>query len=279
MWCLTRMNKSRLWKVLASCCLLSGLFLQNTSAQESHSVEPRTIVLKRNAQDAANIIGVSSTQSIPESRLAFKAMEQYTPTLERQLNAQGLKLGDPILLRIFKVPALLEVWVKKGNQYVLFKTYNICQFSGKLGPKLKNGDRQSPEGFYNVPASALNPKSSYYLSFNLGYPNEYDRFHGRTGSLLMVHGECASVGCYAMTNSRISEIYTLMYRAFKNGQKEVQVQAYPFALTDNNMRKMQRHSSYRFWLNLKEGYDLFATNHKMLTVTVDGTGKYRFRSN
>lgn len=274
------MNKSRLWIVIVGCCLLSGLLLQKVTAQEEHSLEPRTIVLKKNTQDAGNAIKQSSVQTtIPESRLAFKAMELYAPSLERQLSAQGLKLGDPVLLRIFKVPALLEVWVKKGDHFVLFKAYNICQFSGKLGPKMKNGDRQSPEGFYNVPATALNPNSSYYLSFNLGYPNEYDRFHGRTGSLLMVHGECASVGCYAMTNSRISEIYTLMYRAFKNGQKEVQVQAYPFALTDNNMRKMQRHSSYKFWLNLKEGYDIFAKNHKVLTVTVDSTGRYRFKNN
>lgn len=222
------------------------------------------------------LLGVVNT-NLPSSSRATNVLNQYTPILKRQFQAKGLKFGNPILIRIFKVPSILEVWVKKDSKYVLFKSYDICRFSGRLGPKLKNGDRQAPEGVYSVPASALNPNSNYFLSFNLGYPNLYDRYHNRTGSLLMVHGECASVGCYAMTNVRMSEIYTLMYTAFANGQDSIQVQAYPFALTNNNMRKVKNHPWYGFWLNLKQGYDAFEKSHKPLHVIVDN-GRYQFQT-
>lgn len=212
---------------------------------------------------------------IPSSERAINVIKRFTPMLESQMKAKGAKLGDPVLIRIFKVPSLLEVWVKKGATYILFKRYSICNFSGRLGPKTKNGDKQSPEGFYSVPASALNPNSSYYLSFNLGYPNEYDRAHGYTGDFLMVHGECASVGCYAMSNARISEIYTIMHAAFMHGQKDIQVQAYPFALTYNNMKKVKNHPAYAFWLNLKQGYELFERTHQPLPVNVVN-GVYSF---
>lgn len=230
-----------------------------------------------NDKQANTTLAMATSTNIPNSTRANNVISQYTPTLKRQLESRGLQLGSPILIRIFKVPSILEVWIKKDNKYVLFKTYSICRFSGKLGPKLKNGDHQAPEGFYTVPASALNPNSSYFLSFNLGYPNQYDRYYNRTGSLLMVHGECASVGCYAMTNARMSEIYTLMYKAFANGQTGIQVHAYPFALTENNMRKMKKHPWYGFWLNLKQGYDTFNTSHQPLRVSVN-EGRYQFKT-
>lgn len=231
----------------------------------------RTVYLKRDST-----VNFENTNYIPSSERANNAIARFTPILETQMKAKGVRLGDPVLIRIFKVPSLLEVWVKKEQKYILFKRYNICNFSGRLGPKTKNGDKQSPEGFYSVPARALNPNSSYYLSFNLGYPNDYDRFHGYTGEFLMVHGECASVGCYAMSNTRISEIYTIMHAAFSHGQQDIQVQAYPFALTNNNMRKAKNHPSYLFWLNLKQGYEIFEKTHQPLSVSVvDGTYSFK----
>lgn len=223
---------------------------------------------------AAISLAMSANPQIPSSSRAANVITQYAPLLKRQLEARGLTFGSPILIRIFKVPSILEVWVQKNDRYVLFKTFAICRFSGRLGPKLKNGDRQSPEGFYNVSPSALNPHSSYFLSFNLGYPNQYDRYHNRTGSLLMVHGECASVGCYAMSNARMSEIYTLMYAAFANGQQSIQVHAYPFALTERNMQQMKKHPWYGFWLNLKQGYDAFNKSQQPLQVSVIN-GRYQ----
>lgn len=225
--------------------------------------------------EIAGISKLAMVANIPTSNKANNVINLYTPQLTRQLQAKGLKFGDAVLIRIFKVPSILEVWIKKNNRFVLFKTYAICRFSGRLGPKTKNGDRQAPEGFYTVYPKQLNPNSSYFLSFDLGYPNAYDRYYNRTGSALMVHGECASVGCYAMSNNRIAEIYTLMYGAFANGQANVQVQVYPFALTPNNMQKMKKHTWYSFWANLKVGYDAFERTHEALPISVVN-GRYQF---
>lgn len=225
--------------------------------------------------EIAGISKLAMVANIPTSNKANNVINLYTPQLTRQLQAKGFKFGDAVLIRIFKVPSILEVWIKKNNRFVLFKTYAICRFSGRLGPKTKNGDRQAPEGFYTVYPKQLNPNSSYFLSFDLGYPNAYDRYYNRTGSALMVHGECASVGCYAMSNNRIAEIYTLMYGAFANGQANVQVQVYPFALTSNNMQKMKKHTWYSFWANLKVGYDAFERTHEALPISVVN-GRYQF---
>ena len=178
-------------------------------------------------------------------------------TFEKRLNDLGIKVGVPVFIRIFKEESILEVWVKKNHHYMLFKQYPICAFSGDLGPKLKTGDKQSPEGFYTVKKYQLNPNSKYHLAFNLGYPNAYDKAHKRTGSYLMVDGECVSIGCYAMTNSKIEEIYKLVEQALKKGQKYVQVHAFPFRMTAKNMAKHSDNKWYDFWTELQEGYDYF----------------------
>ena len=181
-----------------------------------------------------------------------------TRTLEEGLVELGATIGDPVFIRIFKKEALLEVWIRTGTVYEHLKDYAICAYSGYLGPKLKEGDRQAPEGFYKVKKHQLNPNSKYHLSFNLGYPNKYDREHNRTGSFLMVHGNCVSDGCYAMTNEKIEEIYNLLETSLQKGQKYVQVHAYPFYMTDKNMALYDDDNEwYDFWMNLKEGYDYF----------------------
>jgi murein L,D-transpeptidase YafK len=144
--------------------------------------------------------------------------QNIIPKIERQLSEKGLAFGSPIFIRIFKASAELELWVDNGNIFELFKVNPICNFSGDLGPKLKEGDHQSPEGFYAVSNRQMNPNSSYHLSFNLGFPNRYDRSHNRTGSYLMVHGNCVSIGCYAMTDEGIEEIYVLADAALASGQ-------------------------------------------------------------
>jgi len=180
-----------------------------------------------------------------------------THSLKKRLVALSAKVGDPVFIRIFKEEAILEVWIKIENEYKHLKDYEICAASGYLGPKLKEGDRQSPEGFYKVRKKHLNPHSKFHLSFNLGYPNRYDRAHKRTGSFLMVHGNCVSIGCYAMTDEKIEEIYALVEKALKKGQKHVDVHAYPFRMTDENMHLYEGNEWYDFWTNLKEGYDYF----------------------
>ena len=190
-------------------------------------------------------------------------------TLEEGLREVSGKVGDPVFIRISKEESLLEVWVRTGTEYQHLKDYAICAYSGALGPKLKEGDRQAPEGFYKVKKHQLNPNSKFHLSFNLGYPNKYDRAHDRTGSFLMVHGNCVSDGCYAMTNAKIEEIYDLVESALQKGQKYVQVHAYPFRMTEEMMALYSENEWYDFWVNLKEGYDYFEAEKKPANVKVE----------
>jgi murein L,D-transpeptidase YafK len=177
--------------------------------------------------------------------------------LPGRLSAQGLKLGAPVLMRIFKREFALELWMLKDGKFQLFTTYPVCRWSGVLGPKLRQGDHQAPEGFYSVGRGALNPNSRWHRSFNLGFPNVYDRAHGRTGTFLMVHGGCSSVGCYAMTNAAIDEIWQIINAAFDGGQKYFQVQIYPFRMTEENLARRANHPRAAFWRDLKAGNDVF----------------------
>jgi murein L,D-transpeptidase YafK len=203
-----------------------------------------------------------------------------TPALENlpgRLADQGAKLGDPVLLRVFKREFELEVWLKHGPRFERFATYPICMWSGGLGPKERQGDRQAPEGFYTVDASQLNPNSKYHRSFNLGFPNAFDRAHDRTGSLLMVHGDCRSIGCYAMTDPVIDEIWTLTTAALQAGQKRFQVQLFPFRMTDANMARHARAPEAAFWQQLKQGHDLFTATQLPPEISVC-RNRYAFRA-
>ena len=183
---------------------------------------------------------------------------------------KGMDEDAPILLRIFKEDGELEVWKRKAEtgRYALLKNYDICKWSGKLGPKIKEGDRQAPEGFYTITPAQMNPKSSYHLSFNIGFPNAYDRAKERTGSHLMVHGACSSRGCYSMTDEQIQEIYTLARQSFQGGQRAFQVQAYPFRMTPANMARHRNDPNIEFWRMLKEGHDHFGVTGQPPKVDV-----------
>ena len=196
--------------------------------------------------------------------------ERPVPThLTKIMKTKGMSLGAPIMLRIFKEENVMEVWKQDYNKrYALLNSYEICKWSGELGPKYKEGDRQAPEGFYHVTKGLMNPNSSYHLSFNLGFPNVYDRANNRTGSYLMVHGDCSSAGCYSMTDEYIEEIYALARESFKGGQKAFQVQAFPFRMTAENMAKKIDHPKFEFWKMLKEGSDHFEVTNKQPKVDV-----------
>jgi murein L,D-transpeptidase YafK len=202
------------------------------------------------------------------TRRSRAAVQRVTPELKVALSKKGLRFGAPIFLRVFKSEKVLEVWVKKGSKFERFKTYPICTFSGGLGPKTKEGDGMAPEGFYEVGARAMNPGSSYHLSFNLGYPNSFDRAHRRTGSYLMVHGECVSIGCYAMTNPGIEEIWTLADAALRGGQSRFKAHLFPFRMTTANMDKHKESPHIDFWKNLKVGYDKFEVTKRPPRVKV-----------
>ncbi len=178
--------------------------------------------------------------------------------LKADLAADGFALGDRAHVRIYKREHLLEVWMQSGEgRYRLFRSYEICKYSGGLGPKLAEGDRQAPEGFYRVARAQLNPNSRHHLSFNIGFPNAFDRELGRTGSALMVHGGCTSVGCYAMTDAQIDEIYAVMEAALEAGQREVDVSIFPFRMTETALQASAGSDWSPFWRNLKQGADLF----------------------
>jgi murein L,D-transpeptidase YafK len=185
------------------------------------------------------------------------------------LGKKGMNPGAPIFVRIFKEESELEVWkMRDDGRFYHFKTYPICNWSGELGPKQVQGDKQAPEGFYTISHSQMNPNSKYYLAFNLGYPNAYDRAHGRTGEALMVHGKCKSAGCYAMTDALAEEIYALARDAFRSGQASFQVHAFPFRMTQEKLDRFKGHRWYSFWKTLKEGYDFFEVNRFPPAVAV-----------
>lgn len=191
---------------------------------------------------------------------------------------KGMSKDQPILIRSFKKESELEVWKRKATgEYALLKTYPMCRWSGQLGPKVREGDRMAPEGFYAISPAQMNPNSAYYVSFNMGYPNAYDRSHGRTGAHLMVHGACSSAGCYSMTDDQIGEIYALVREAQNAGQKSVQMQALPFRMTPENLAKHRLDSNIAFWKNLKEGSDYFEVAKDEPQVSVAG-GRYVFNS-
>jgi murein L,D-transpeptidase YafK len=177
--------------------------------------------------------------------------------LDQRLAAHGVKLGAPVFIRIFKLEFELELWVKRGDRFELFATYPICRWSGGLGPKLAEGDWQAPEGFYTVDDDALNPNSRWHRSFNLGYPNPFDRAHGRTGSYLMVHGGCSSIGCYAMTDPVIDEIWRLVTAALDRGQPRFHVHIFPFRMTGEGLAERGGVRWAEFWQDLKAGHDAF----------------------
>ncbi|TWG98097.1 murein L,D-transpeptidase YafK [Mesorhizobium sp. J18] len=190
--------------------------------------------------------------------IAPKAERQLPAAILTSMKAKGMKTTSPIMIRIFKEEGVLEVWKQKDTgRYDLIANYDICKWSGKLGPKFTEGDRQAPEGFYTVRPYQMNPNSSYYLAFNIGFPNAYDRANGRTGQHLMVHGDCSSSGCYSMTDEQMAEIYAFARDAFRGGQTEFQIQAFPFRMTAENMARYRNDPNFEFWKMLKEGYDHF----------------------
>ncbi len=219
---------------------------------------------------SASLAAVVLPPYLPGSANLDAVRVRVVPELEQQLRQSGFAFGDPVHIRIFKEPRELELWIGGGARYSLFKTYPICSYSGGLGPKLKEGDRQSPEGFYRVTADRLNPNSNYHLSFNLGFPNAYDRAHRRTGSYLMVHGKCASIGCYAMTDAGIEEIYLLTEAALAAGQQAVDVHIFPFRMTDEKMAEFSHSEWIGFWENLKQGHDRFEAHGVPSSIDVAG---------
>lgn len=234
---------------------------------------------------AAGLVGLGTTgltayryvgQHRPEARSIPERQVFDRRPLHAELSAAGFRLGAPAHVRIFKREKRLELWLAGDDgRYTLFKGYDICTYSGGLGPKLREGDGQAPEGFYRVGLRQLNPASRHHLGFNLGFPNALDAQLGRTGSALMVHGGCSSVGCYAITDESVDEVYAVVEAALRGGQGAVDVAVFPFRMTETALAEHAGSPWLGFWRNLKQGHDLFEAE---LTPPRVGAreGEYRF---
>ena len=211
-------------------------------------------------------------RELPTSPRARAAAKRVQKDLTRDLAETGMRYGNPVFIRILKEEGQLELFVQEVGKetFKLFRTYDIVAMSGRLGPKEREGDLQAPEGFYYVPPRRMNPRSRFHLSFNLGYPNTYDRAHNRDGSHLMVHGNRVSIGCFAMTDRKIEEIYTLCHAALANGQQFFRVHSFPFRMTAERMEQARSDKWYAFWTNLRQGYAFFEQHRFPPDVRVSG---------
>ena len=235
-----------------------------------------------NFSGVANALAAVTATAAPAPGNVPFAPGAQNPAVQTPLAPEpsgGFRKGMPVYVRIFKQEGTLELWMKRGDRYALYKSFPVCKWSGKLGPKLQTADYQSPEGFYSVSARQLNPHSHYHLAFDIGYPNAYDRRQGATGSAVMVHGDCKSVGCFAMTNQGIDEIYPLVEAALLAGQHEVPVHIFPFRMSEGAIARESgaggggnllaflnspagpKRDWTEFWHNLKQGYDQFEQTH------------------
>ena len=208
---------------------------------------------------AATVVVAGSMLALSHARADEDAAEKPLPSaVEAALIMKEIAPEAPVYIRVFKEELELEVWKARPNgRYALVKTFPVCNWGGTLGPKRALGDRMSPEGFYSVTPGAMKPDSKYHLAFNIGYPNALDRALGRTGDFIMVHGDCRSVGCFAMSDKFIEEIYAFVRDALAAGEASVPIHVFPFRMTAENMKRFADNPARDTWGPLKEAYDDF----------------------
>jgi len=192
-------------------------------------------------------------------------------------------LGFPpaaLLFRAFKQDMRLEVWAqsKPTDPWVHVTTYEICYGSGGLGPKRKQGDRQVPEGFYTI--NYFNPATPYHLGMQVSYPNSSDRILGDPhdpGSEIMIHGDCVSVGCLAMSDERSEELWLMATTVVQKVGGKVHVHIFPARDMAALLASGQYPAMREFWENLKEGLDYFNAKRALPRIAVDSHGRYLFK--
>jgi murein L,D-transpeptidase YafK len=224
---------------------------------------------------ALSLAACNDESALPRSGRHYVPVSMAT---QQEMRDKNMRTHAPILIRAYKQESELEVWKQDSSgKMSLLKTYPMCRWSGQLGPKVREGDRQVPEGFYAFTPGQMNPNSSFYLSFNVGYPNAVDRQLGRTGAHIMVHGDCSSMGCFAMTDGQIADIYGLTREAFAGGQSSIQLQSFPFRMTAENLAKYRNDPNIGFWKTLKQGHDYFEETRQPVQTAACG-GRYAFGS-
>ena len=229
----------------------------------------RAALVRAFVLSAAFAGSLMSVRCLADNQLPAKATKELSPQLLSLLQQKNMPKHSGILVRIFKVESELEVWKQDTTgHFQMLKIYPICRWSGDLGPKVHAGDHQAPEGFYTITRELINPNSNYYLAINTGFPNTFDKANDRDGAFLMIHGDCASVGCYAMTDDQIGEIYSLARNSFLGSQQSFQIQAYPFRMTPANLARHRTNPHMAFWKMLKVGNDHFEATHLEPKVAV-----------
>jgi murein L,D-transpeptidase YafK len=169
----------------------------------------------------------------------------------------NFKPGAPVFIRIFKETSTLEVWMQKGARFALYERFSICKWSGDLGPKLEEGDRQSPEGVYSITMDDLRVNLRWHRAMDVNFPNAYDAANGRTGSGILIHGKCSSIGCFALTDESVERVYDLVAAALEAGQARVPVHIFPFPLTSKALAANAGHPAIAFWRGLRPAYAAF----------------------
>jgi hypothetical protein len=199
--------------------------------------------------------------------------------VEKLFSAAGVPFPPADLVLVgYKKERDVEVWAsaKAGGELKHVATYKVCYASGGQGPKRREGDYQVPEGFYEL--DYYNSHSLFYLSMRVNYPNASDRILGKKGKLggdIMIHGNCVSIGCLAMSDERIQELW-IMTKAMDDRKKRVAVYLFPARELDTLIAGESSVELKEFWTNLKTGLDLFRKAPRRLKVRVDGKGRYGF---
>lgn len=246
---------------------MRSMFSASPSTGSSLALPPS---LRASALALAAGLGLSACQDTTtlSSGRSLAPVPTQTVSLMEQ---KGSTKQSPILIRAYKKEAELEIWkMRADGTYAHLKTYPMCRWSGQLGPKKREGDRQVPEGFYSITPGQMNPNSQFYLAFNVGYPNALDKAQGYTGGAIMVHGACASAGCFSMTDEQMSEIYAIARESFAGGQRAIQMQTMPFRMTAENLAKHRLDPNMKFWREIKEGYDHFEVSKREPQVAFCG---------
>lgn len=188
-----------------------------------------------------------------------------------------------IFLRAFKKEKTVEIWAWKNDRFALLTTYSICHIPGKMGPKRRQGDLHTPEGFYSI--SQFNPASQYHLSLKIDYPNRSDRIQGskNPGGDIFLHGGCGSRGCISLTDGKVEELYLIAMEAQDQGQRAIPIHIFPARLDKREMKRLQKQHRrekelIEFWESLQKGYQHFEKNKTLFKIFVNADGVYQIDS-
>jgi len=244
------------WKALflASFCL--NLLLSQFLLAQS--------VLSKKEQQAFNKREKQLKNQFAEAKLAWPAKQMY--------------------IRSFKHEGQLEIWLRHAptEPFVLFKSYQVCALSGKLGPKRKEGDLQVPEGLYYINEFISN--SDYHFSLGINYPNQSDLFFAdqqAPGGEIYIHGKCATVGCIPILNNPIEELYVLASIIHQQGQDYIPVHIFPIKFSnDYAIKQLQNHTMFNphyqaLSEQLKQVFNFFEQYKQLPIVGIDQNGAYK----